>query len=203
MIFLLPQWNSFFQLKHNWSSSSSFQTLLVLMAKQELCWPWRCCSSHQTPGERCWWECLSWGLGGCSWSPPLSRGTTRKAGVWLKPPAVLSGGPAAQPNTQGLIPEWGTGGKHCLTPRIGLVELPCPWRKLSKEAGEGGDPVTYFTYSYCLTDKSRAPLICHRWMTAFYIEQQLLIYIYKSCWFYLCPDVWKRKQLSPTSLRGY
>lgn len=131
------------------------------------------------------------------------QGTTRKAGVWLKPPAVLSGGPAAQPNTQGLIPEWGTGGKHCLTPRIGLVELPCPWRKLSKEAGEGGDPVTYFTYSYCLTDKSRAPLICHRWMTAFYIEQQLLIYIYKSCWFYLCPDVWKRKQLSPTSLRGY
>lgn len=102
-----------------------------------------------------------------------------------------------------VIPEWGTVGKHCLTPRIGLVELPCPRRKLSMEAGEGEDPVTYFTYSYCLTDQSRALLICHQWMTVFYIEQQLLIYIYKNCWFYLCPDVWKRKQLSPTSLRGY
>lgn len=66
------------QLKHNWSSCSSFQTLLVLMAKQdlppqELCWPWRCYSIRQAPGERCWWECLSWGLGGCSWWPPLSR----------------------------------------------------------------------------------------------------------------------------------
>lgn len=170
--FPLPQWNSLFQLKHNWSSPSSFQTLSVLMAKQDLppqhlCWPWRCYSTHQTPGERCWWECLSWGVG---W---VLMVTSPLQGWALGAPAVLSGGSAPQPNTQGLW--WSLNGarrgKHCSTPRIGLVELPCPWRKLSEEAGEGEDPVTYFTCSYCLTDESRELLICHQWMTAFYIEQ--------------------------------
>lgn len=151
-------WNSFFQLEHNWSSSSSFQTLLALMARpdlppQELCWPWRCywSSTHQIPAERGWWQCLSWGIGWVLISPGMVPGTIREAGVEIKPPAVLSKGSAPQPNTQRLW--WslnGAGGKHCLTLRMGLVELPCPWRKLSEEAREGEDPITYFTYRIAL-----------------------------------------------------
>lgn len=42
------------------------------------------------------------GAHGHLFSPGTVPGTTREAGVWLKPPAVLSGASAPQPNTQGL-----------------------------------------------------------------------------------------------------